>query len=150
MNDFPCLKVSQVIPLVKKMEKIKIIIKDVRFDRYERIENISINELEKKKQTKDLDKRLTLCQNKYILLHGKLYDILDEIVKCECCNSPNHICRGDVFCLKQEDFKKLWEEMDGLFNKIINFYDEVESMLVLETELCFHRINKIRKVKFFD
>ena len=150
MNDFPCLKVSQVIPLVKKMEKIKNIIKGCVGDRCERIENIGINKLEKKKQTKDLDKRLALTKNKYILLHGKLYDILDEIVKCECCNNLEHICRGDVFCLKQKDNKKLWEEMDGLFNKIINFHDEVESMLVLETELCLHRINKIRKVKFFD
>ena len=150
MNDYPCLKVSQVIPLVEKMEKIKIIIGDCVKHRYGKIENIGINEIQKKNYTKELDKRLTLTKNKYVLLHGKLYDILDEIVKCECCSSLEHICRGDVFCLKQEDNKKLWEEMDGLFNKIINFYEEVENGLVLELELCLHRINKIRKVKFFD
>ena len=150
MNDYPCLKVSQVIPLVKKMEKIKIIINDCVKDRCEKIENVGINELEKKNYTKDLDKRLTLLKNKYVILHGKLYDIIDEIVKCECCNNLDHICRGDVFCLKQKDNRKLWEEMDGLFNKIIKFYDDVESMLVLEKELCLHRVNKIRKLKFFD
>ena len=150
MNDFPCLKVNQVIPLVEKMEKIKIIIMDCIRDRYVKIENVGMNEMQKKNFTKELDKKLTLTKNKYVILHDKLYDIVDEIVKCECCSNLDHICRGDVFCLKHEDNKKIWEEMDGLFNKIINFYDEVENKLVLELELYLHRINKIRKVKFFD
>ena len=148
MNDFPCLKLSQVIPLVDKMEKIKIIIiMECIRDRYSKIENVGLNEVQKKKE---LDKKLTLTKNKYIILHGKLYDIIDEIVKCECCSNSNHICKGDVFCLNHEDNKKIWEEMDGLFNKITTFYDEVENKLVLELELCLHRINKVRKVKFFD
>ena len=150
MNDLPCIKVKQVIPLVEKMEKIKIIIMDCIRDRYVKIENVGINEIQKKNYTKELDKKLTLTKNKYVLLHEKLYEIIDEIVKCECCSNLDHLCRGDVFCLKQEDNKKIWSETDELFSKIINFYDEVENKLVLESELCLHKINKIKKIKFFD
>ena len=154
---YPCLKVSQVIPLVKKLEKIKIIIKECNHDRYNRIEHIYENELKntvsiktKKEQLKDLDKRLASSKNKYTVMHRKLYDILSVIIECECCSNAGHVCRGDVFCLDREDNEKLWEQMDALHMNIINFYDEVDGMLVIETEMCFHKLNKISPVKMFD
>ena len=157
MKEYPCLKVSQVIPLVKKLEKIKIVITNCADNRNERIENIFKNELdgrvtvmEKKNLLKELDKKLYQMKNIYAVIHNKLYDVVETIHKCECCVNPSRICKGRVMCLKSEENKKLWEEMDKLSVSVLNFYEEVESKLVLETELCFHLLNKIKKIKFFE
>ena len=150
MTDLPCIKINQVTPLVVKMEKIKKIITDCVRERNVKINSVGIEEEFKKNLTKELDKKLTLTKNKYLLLYNKLYEIIDKMVKCECCSNLDHECKGDVFCLEPEESKKIWNEMDGLFSKIINFYEEIKNKLLIEIELCLYRINRIKKIKFFD
>ena len=153
MNHFPCIKIRDIIQLIKKLEKIKKIIKECNSERSEKIENIynkeGINEIEKKYQLLNLDKRLKLTTKKYILLHNKLYNIIENIIKFECCVNSNKQCKKDATCLKNKDNDKYLEITDELYNEIDNFYNEVETMLVVETEICFHKLNKIKKINYF-
>ena len=152
-NQFPCLKIKDIITLIKKLEKIKKIIKECNGERTEKIENIynkeGINELEKKYQLLNLDKRLKLSIKKYVLLHNKLYNVIESIYSCECCMNSNKVCKKGSGCLKNKDNDKFWEITDELHNEIDDFYTEVETMLVVETEICFHKLNKIKKINYF-
>ena len=155
MNQFPCLKIRDIFTLIKNLEKVKFIIKECINERTNKIENIynkdflNINEMEKKYQLLDLDKRLKLTTKKYILLHNKLYNVIENIIKCECCVNSNKQCKKDSSCLKNKDNDKYLEITDELHNEIDNFYNEVETMLVVETEICFHKLNKIKKINYF-
>ena len=51
-------------------------------------------------------------------------------------------------CLNKKDNDEIWEKMDDLFDKIENFYIEVETKLILEIELCLFRLNKIKKIDY--
>ena len=155
-NQLPCLNISRITGLIKRLEKIKIIIKDCLKDRNQRIEgiyskevNTNVNEEEKKKQLEELDKRLKLYKKKYILLHNKLYNVIEVLLTCKCCKTMDDKCVKDSGCLKEMDNNKVWEIVDNLHNELDNFYSEVETMLVVETEICFHKLNKIKKIKFF-
>ena len=157
MNDLPCLKIDRISVLIKKMEKIKIIIKDCLIDRNQRIEeiynkeiNTRVNEEEKKKQLEEMDKRITLTKKKYILLHNKLYDVIEILLSCKCCSDNGMKCMKESCCLNEKDNKKVYDIIDDLFNKIQDFYDEVETNLVIETEICFHKLNKIKRIDFFS
>ena len=146
---YQCFKISQAIPVVKKLNIIKNLINQTIQERTNKIEKIWINDEEKKKKiTKELDKKLSLLKNKYNIIHNKLYDIINIIVKCECCIRDDIICNGDSLCLDKKDNEKIWENMDDLFDKIENFYNEVESKLIMELELCLFRINKIKKINY--
>ena len=145
---YECFKISQAITIVKKLNKIKNIINYVIREKSNRIDPLSINELEKKKITKDLDKKLTQVKNKYKIIHDKLYNIINLLTECECCVRKDMKCQGGVMCLKPKDNEEIWLEMDGLFDKVINFYDEVETKLVIEIELCLYRVNKIKKINY--
>ena len=156
MSSYPCLKINRIMNLIKKLESIKIIIKDCLKDRNQRIEfiytkelNNYVNEIEKKSQLEEMEKRLKLTKKKYILLHNKLYDVIEILLSCKCCSSTGDKCNKDSLCLKPEDNIKVWETVDELHNEINNFYEEVETLLVVETEICFHKLNKIKKIKFF-
>ena len=81
---YQCFKISQVIPVVKKLNKIKNLINLTIQERTNKVNVLRINEEEKKKITKELDKKLSLTKNKYNIIHNKLYDIINTIVKCEC------------------------------------------------------------------
>ena len=155
MNQMRCLKLSNINKLIKKLEKIKIIIKDCNTDRYKNIENIfskelasSLNESDKKKYTASLDKKLTLYKKKYYLLHNKLYNVVDTVINCKCCVIPDHHCNRDSYCLNKNDNEKVWELVDEIHNDLHNFYNDLELDLVLEKEICFHRLNKIKKIPF--
>ena len=157
MSQFPCLKITRINPLIKKLEKIKIIIKDCLKDRCERMENIfskevntNFNEKEKKKQLEELDKKLILYKKKYVLMHNKLYNVIEILIRCKCCSNGQHICNKDANCLKNGDNEKVWETVDDLHNELDNFYLDVETMLVVETEICFHKLNKIKSIRFFE
>ena len=89
-----------------------------------------------------------MIKNKYNIIHNKLYDIINTIVKCECCVRDDMICNGGSMCLNKNDNEKVWENMDLLFDKIENFYNEIETKLVLELELCLFRLNKIKKIDY--
>ena len=157
MSQYTCLKIITIKNLIKKLEKIKIIIKDCSVDRTQRMESIfsrevntNFNEEDKKKQLEELDKRLKLYKKKYVLLHNKLYNVVEILLSCPCCKMNDHNCERDGRCLKSVDNDKVWEIVDHLHNDLQNFYDEVETMLVVETEICLHKLNKIKKIKFFD
>ena len=134
--------------MVKKSNKIKKLINDTIQERLNKVETIHVNEVEKKKITREFDKKLTLLKNKYNIIHDKLYDIINIIVKCECCIRDDMICKGGSMCLNEKDNEKIWENMDELFDKIENFYNEIETKLVMELELCLFRLNKIRKINY--
>ena len=157
MKEYPCLKIYQLIPLIKKLEKIKLIIKDCYNIRNIKIENIFRGDLadklsvrEKKNFVKELDHKLETSEAKYNKIHKELYGVIDEIYGCECCINKNMICKGGSMCLKIKDNKKLWDMVDKISVTSYNFYDEIESMLVIETELCLYKLNKINKIKFFN
>ena len=145
---YECFKISQTITMVKKLNKIKNIINTTIRERLDRVDILPINELEKKKITKELDKKLTLVKNKYNIIHEKLYNIINILMSCECCVRNDMICKGGIMCLKPKENEEIWIEMDSLFDKIINFYEEVETKLVIELELCLHKINKIKKISY--
>ena len=157
MTHYPCLKIYQIITLIKKLEKIKFLIEDCKVCRNVKIKNIvtkdlgaRITSLEKKNLTKELDHILIQFTQKYRQLHNTLYSIVEEIHGCECCVNPSRICRGGTMCLKPEENQKLWEAVDKFSVGILNFYDEVESKLVLETELCLYRCNQIQRIELLD
>ena len=81
-----------------------------------------VNEIEKKSQLENVEKRLKLTKNKYILLHNKLYNVVQSLLQCKCCYSSDHVCRKDSHCLKQDVNKSLWEIVDELHNSILDFY----------------------------
>ena len=145
---YQCFKISQAIPVIKKLNDIKNLINDVIKERREKIDSISINDLEKKKLTKELDKKITQVKIKYNIIHNKLYDIIDLLEKCECCVRGNINCEGDSMCLKPKNNEEIWFEMDTLFEKERVFYEEVETKLVMELNLCLFRLNKIRKISY--
>ena len=145
---YQCFKISQTISVVKKLNKIKNIINDTIRERLDKVDILPINELEKKKITKELDKKLSLVKNKYNIIHNKLYDIINILMTCECCVRNDMVCNGGSMCLKPKENEEIWIEMDSLFDKIINFYEEVETKLVIELELCLYKINKIRKISY--
>ena len=156
MSDFPCLKINRISGLIKKLEKIKIIIKDCLKDRNQRIEtiytkevNTNFNEEEKKQALIEMDKKIKLAKKKYILLHDKLYNVIEVLLTCKCCISNGDKCHKDGNCFKPKDNNKVWEDVDQLNNEIQDFYEEIEVSLVVETEICFHKLNKIKKIKFF-
>ena len=156
MSQMRCLKLNNINTLIKKLEKIKIIIKDCCRDREETIENIfnkelnaNLNERDKKKYTQSLDKKLNLYKKKYSLLHNKLYNVVDIIANCKCCVNIDHHCNRDSFCLKKEDNEKVWEIIDEIHNDFDNFYLDLELDLVVEKEICLHKLNKIKKINFF-
>ena len=120
---YQCFKISQTISLVKKLNKIKTLINETIQERSNKIDSLHINEVEKKKITKELDKKLSLIKNKYNIIHNKLYDIINIIVKCECCIRDDMICNGGSMCLNENENEKVWENMDWLFDKIENFYN---------------------------
>ena len=63
--------------MVKKMNKIKNIINNTIRERLDKVDVLPINELEKKKITKELDKKLLLVKNKYNIIQNKyIYMIL--------------------------------------------------------------------------
>ena len=134
--------------MVKKLNKIKTLINETIQERSNKIDTIHVNEVEKKKITKELDKKLSLLKNKYNIIHNKLYDIINIIVKCECCIRDDVICNGELLCLKKKDNEEIWKNMDELFDKIENFYNEVETKLIMELELCLFRLNKIKKINY--
>ena len=73
---YQCFKISQTISVVKKLNKIKNIINDTIRERIDKVDVLPINELEKKKITKELDKKLSLVKNKYNIIHKTNYMIL--------------------------------------------------------------------------
>ena len=147
---YQCFKISQSISLIKKLHKIKNLINDSILERNKKINSLKINEEEKNKITKDLDKKLSQFKVKYNIIHNKLYDIINIIVKCECCNRDDMNCNGGLMCLKENDNEEIWKGMDLLIDKIENFYIDVETKLILELELCLFRINKIKKIDYLS
>ena len=147
---YPCFNISQCLSLVKKLHKIKKLINDTILEKNKKINSLKINEEEKNKITKELVKKLSQFKVKYNIIHNKLYDIINTIVKCECCIREGHQCDGGVMCLKENDNEEIWKEMDYLIDKIENFYNEVETKLILELELCLFRINKIKKIDYLS
>ena len=145
---YQCFKISQCISMIKKLNKIKNLINNTILERNNKINSIRINEDEKKKITGELDKRINLGKNKYNIIHNKLYDIINNLVKCECCIRDDMICNGGLMCLKENDNEEIWKEMDSIFDKIENFYLEIETKLILELELCLFRLNKIKKIDY--
>ena len=142
-----CFKISQAISIIKKLNDIKTLINDVIKERREKIDSLSINDPEKKKITKELDRKITNIKIKYNIIHNKLYDIIDVLSKCECCIKEEE-CKGESLCLKQNDNDEIWFEMDTLFEKVRLFYEEVETKLVTELNLCLFRLNKIKKISY--
>ena len=138
MNHLHCLKITDINSLIKKLEKIKIIIKDCLKDR------INFDA----KDCKELDKKITLYKKKYVILHNKLYNIVENLLNCRCCVTPDHTCNKDSCCLNTEENKKIWTTIDEIHNELYDFYKEIEIGLVLETEIIFHKLNKIKKISF--
>ena len=134
--------------LIKKLHKIKNLINDCIIEKNKKINLIKINEEEKNKITKNLDKAISLFKTRYNIIHNKLYDIINVIIKCECCINDNMICNKGVICLKENYNEEIWEKMDYLIDKIENFYNDVETKLILELELCLFRFNKIKKTDY--
>ena len=134
--------------MIKKLNKIKNLINLTIQERTNKINSLRISDEEKKKITKELDKKLSQTKVKYNIIHNKLYDIINTIVKCECCNRDDLVCNGGLMCLKENDNEEIWKNMDILFDKIENFYNEIETKLVLELELCLFRLNKIKKIDY--
>ena len=145
---YQCFKISQTITVVKKLYKIKNIINNIIEERNNKIKGVAINELEKKKIVKDLDKKIQLTKNKYNIIHNKLYNIINILYSCECCINDDLKCSTESMCLKPKQNEEIWTDMDILFNKITNFYEEVESKLVIELNLCLYKINSIKKINY--
>ena len=145
---YQCFKISQCLSLIKKLHKIKNLINDCIIERNKKINLVKINEEEKNKITKNLDKTISLFRTKYNIIHNKLYDIINVIVKCECCIRDDMVCNGGIMCLKENDNEEIWKEMDYLIDKIEIFYNDVETKLILELELCLFRLNKIKKTDY--
>ena len=150
MYDYPCIKIYQFNYLIKKLKKVKSTIRKCENDRFKIIENVEISKIEKKNLTKSLDKKLSLVKNKYVIIHNNFYELINEVMKYECCTNINRECKKDVLCMKKEDNDRVLKSISDLNNKIVNFSKEVETYLVIENELCLHRINKIKKIKFFE
>ena len=147
---YQCFKIIKCLPLIKKLHKIKNLINDTILEKNKKINPLKINEEEKNKITKELNKKLSLFKTKYNIIHNKLYDIINIMVKCECCIRDDMECKGSMMCLKENDNEEIWKEMDYLIDKIEIFYNEVETKLILELELCLFRINKIKKIDYLS
>ena len=148
--DYPCYKIRETINEVKNLNKIKNIINQTLQERNNKIRLIKINEEEKKKITKDLDKNISQAKVKYNIIHNKLYDIINILVKNECAMDENNLCEKGLKCLKKKDNEEIWNGMDYLISKIQEYYIEVETKLVLELELCLFKINKIKKIDYLN
>ena len=149
MDKYPCMKIYQFDYHLKKLERIKYIIKSCENDRYKIIENVEINKIEKKNLTKDLDKKLEIVKNKYVLFHSEFYELINEIIKYECFSDINRECTKDALCMSNEDNNRVRKTIKVLFNKITKLYGNAKSDLIRENELCLYKINKIKKINFF-
>ena len=145
---YPCFKLSQTLSVVKKLDKIKIIINEIIDEKRHKIDSFSISDLEKKNITKELNKKISLIRNKYNIIHNKLYNIINVINSCDCCINDNMKCEGGDMCLSQKENEEIWKEMDSMFEKISNFYDEIETKLVIELNLCLFKLNRIKKLNY--
>ena len=146
--NYPCYKIRDCISEIKKLNKIKNLINLTIQERNGKINSLKINEEEKKKLTKDLDKNISLTRVKYNIIHNKLYDIIGTLGKYGCALDENHLCEKGITCLSEEDNKEVWEGMDYLISNIEEYYIEVETKLILELELCLFRLNKIKKIDY--
>ena len=147
---YPCYKIRECISEIKKLNKIENLINQTIQERNGKINSLKINEEEKKKATKDLDKNISQSRVKYNIIHNKLYDIINTLVKYGCALDENTLCEKGLTCLSEEDNKEVWDGMDYLITKIDEYYIEVETKLILELELCLFRLNKIKKVDYLN
>ena len=148
MSEFSCLKVKNLDYLIVQLYKIKKIINNSIREKKEKIDPLAVNELEKKKITKELNRKLALIINKYNIIHNKLYHILDLISNYECSIDKRNNCEKNNFCINSKENEELWLELDGINEKINSFYYEIKVSLISETELCLFRINKIKKISY--
>ena len=147
---YPCYKIRDCISEIKKLNKIKNLINLTIQERNGKIKSLKINEEEKKKLTKELDKNISQTRVKYNIIHNKLYDIIGTLGKYGCALDENHLCEKGLTCLSEEDNKEVWDGMDSLISNIEEYYIEVETKLILELELCLFRLNKIKKIDYLN
>ena len=132
MYERPCIKLYQFDYHLKKLERIKSIIKNCDNDRYQIIENVEISKIEKKNLTKDLDNILSIVKDKYVVIHNEFYELINEIVKYECCSDINRECSKDALCMSKEDNNRIFKAIKVLFKKIVKLYGNAESNLIRE------------------
>ena len=155
MSELRCSKLKDVVVLIKKFKELKMIIKDCDRDKNVRIAKIHKNDKDDKipkkdEQIKNLEEKLNIVKDKYVILQKKLYDVVETLQKCECCTDSEYYCDKGKKCLNVDINDKMWETMDELHNDLNDFDNQIENLLVIETELCFLKINKLKKIKFFD
>ena len=146
--DYPCYKIRDIINEIKTLNNIKNLINQTIKERKQKINLIKINEEEKKKITKDLDKNISQAKVKYNIIHNQLYATINIMVKSECCVKDDMICNSGVMCLARKDNDEIWSLMNSLIEQIQGFYIAIETKLILELELCLFRINKIKKIDY--
>ena len=146
--DYPCYKIRDIINEIKTLNHIKNLINQTIKERKQKINLIKINEEEKKKITKELDKNISQAKVKYNIIHNQLYNTINVMVKSECCVKDDMICNGGVMCLAKKDNEEIWNLMNSLIEQIQEFYIAIETKLILELELCLFRINKIKKIDY--
>ena len=147
---YQCFKISQTLIIIKKLDKIKNIINDVINEKKNKIDQFPISEFDKKNIIKDLNKKISLFRNKYNIIHNKLYNIINTVNSCECCIRNDIRCEGESMCLTPEENEEIWSDMDYIYEKITNFYDEVETKLVIELNLCLFKLNQIKKINYLN
>ena len=148
MSEFSCLKVTNLGSLMINLFKIKTLINKCLRQKKEKIDTLDINEVEKLKIIKELNKKLNLVTNKYNIIHNKLYHILDVISNYECSTSKINNCEKNNFCINSKENEELWLEVDSLYERINSFYYETKVSLISEIELCLFRLNKIKKISY--
>ena len=127
-----CYKLSYLVNPIKDLNEIKNIINSLTEERREKDE----------KYFKDFDKNFKVLKNKYNIIHNKLYNIIFVVMTSECCLSEKLCEVGKIGCLSEKDNNLVYSEMRKLRSKIYRFYDEVETKLVAEFNLCLFK-NKI-------
>ena len=145
---YQCFKISQTLPVIKKLEKVKTIISELINEKKNKIDPFPISESEKRNITKELNKKIILVSNKYNIIHNKLYNIINILNTCECCIRNEVKCEGTPMCLSSKENEEIWGDMDEIINKINDFYDEVETKLVIELNLCLFKLNRIKKINY--
>ena len=141
-----CLKISRLINLQKKLKKIKMIIVDCRKQtrRISKGEEAIIN-LERKEEFKKFyDKHRKISEEiiqRYDAIHDKLYGVIEKLYDNECCCDDEVVCARGERCLKKGENERLYKISEVIHGEVHKLYDDVENILVSNSELYAHKMN---------
>ena len=140
-----CLKITRLLTLQKKLKKIKMIIVDCRKQtkRINRNENSILNGKKKNELKSFFEKHNRISKEiikRYDLIHDKLYGVIEKLYDNDCSKS-NNSCENGKHCLDEEENNKLYSIADRVHVEIYDLYNDVENILVTNSELYAHKMN---------